>query len=420
MDDGLAVIGSNAKFVLYGPSQIPSPSNQASFAGAGYLFAMEGGSWIERFEMRQAYVESSNDPPPNQDDFLGSAAALDGNTVLLGASMPLVGGTDQTGRALLFNVTQPDCDADGLPDVCEDDCNHNLVADVCEFPNANDCNLNGAPDECDNTAEYFHDDGVCACQVWGAGFCPGSSIDLLWLNQFNVVAGGQHLTHVAIAWTGYTPEGTPGTIVIYDDPNNDGDPADAVLVATAPTIGHNAFGLGGGLTFSTVPVPPTFVGDIGDSFFVGMFMPLDCDMFAAVFDPSPITPTQCWRIYGPSGTVDINAPTTNPNVAVMNGAWALRALALDCNGNGVWDQCDIDGGFSLDLNNNGIPDECDLPCDADIAPQPTGDGTVGIADLLLVISNWSAGAGNPADVNGDGTVGIADLLEVVGNWGACL
>ena len=121
----------------------------------------------------------------------------------------------------------------------------------------------------------------------------------------------------------------------------------------------------------------------------------------------------------PLGTANINSPASNPTLTAMDGAWALRALALDCNGNGVWDQCDIDSGFSLDLNNNGTPDECGLPCDEDIAPQPNGDGTVGTADLLLVVANWSAGAGNPADLNNDGVVNITDLLTCVDAWGPC-
>jgi parallel beta-helix repeat protein len=58
------------------------------------------------------------------------------------------------------------------------------------------------------------------------------------------------------------------------------------------------------------------------------------------------------------------------------------------------------------------------PCPADIAPG-TGDGTVSIADLLFVISNWGAGTGNPADINGDDVVNIADLLAVISAWGAC-
>ena len=58
-------------------------------------------------------------------------------------------------------------------------------------------------------------------------------------------------------------------------------------------------------------------------------------------------------------------------------------------------------------------------CPPDIAPPPLGDGTVNVADLLLVIVHWGGGPGNPADVNGDNVVNVADLLAVISGWGMC-
>jgi glucose/arabinose dehydrogenase len=54
-------------------------------------------------------------------------------------------------------------------------------------------------------------------------------------------------------------------------------------------------------------------------------------------------------------------------------------------------------------------------CLADI----TGDGTVGVADILAIIEAWGACSNCAADINDDGNVNIIDLLEVVGAWGAC-
>ena len=45
-----------------------------------------------------------------------------------------------------------------------------------------------------------------------------------------------------------------------------------------------------------------------------------------------------------------------------------------------------------------------------------GDGTVGILDLLELLSAWGPCAGCAADIDGDGTVGITDLLTLLGNW----
>lgn len=48
----------------------------------------------------------------------------------------------------------------------------------------------------------------------------------------------------------------------------------------------------------------------------------------------------------------------------------------------------------------------------------TGDGVVGIDDLLAVLAAWGSCAERvcPADCDGDGLVGASDLLIVLGNW----
>ena len=46
------------------------------------------------------------------------------------------------------------------------------------------------------------------------------------------------------------------------------------------------------------------------------------------------------------------------------------------------------------------------------------DGTVGVPDLLILLSAWGKNPGHPADFNGDGTVGVSDLLALLANWGA--
>ena len=65
-----------------------------------------------------------------------------------------------------------------------------------------------------------------------------------------------------------------------------------------------------------------------------------------------------------------------------------------------------------DDGGNTIADECPE------CPDISGDGTVDVSDLLIVIGYWGA-TGSPADINGDGIVDVSDLLIVVGNWGPC-
>jgi len=54
-------------------------------------------------------------------------------------------------------------------------------------------------------------------------------------------------------------------------------------------------------------------------------------------------------------------------------------------------------------------------CPADV----NGDGTVGISDFLLVLSDWGAGPESPCNINGDKVVDIRDVLELLAYWGPC-
>jgi hypothetical protein len=404
-------------------------------AGSGTLYELSAGSWSERFCLREHYIEVINQSTfmsPVAGHTLGAAAAIGTETVILGAPMNHNVAGGGIGWALLFDIEPSDCDGNGAPDVCETDCNHNLVADVCELLERSvlDCDSNGTPDECDNGFDYVVDDGTAGV-ILGPGMCPNPGRDFIWLNQFNVEPGGQRITHVAAAWSSYSPEGTPATVLIYDDPNNDGDPTDAVLITTAPAIAHDAFGLNPNLRFTQYEVPSTHVGDIGESFFIGMHMAMPCNVYGAVLDsPSPVQ-NRSWRILAPFGTANIHDLTANEGISLITtGNWAVRAVALDCDANGVWDQCDIDGDPSLDLNNNGIIDSCDIPCPGDVAGGSAKtffrDGTVSIDDLLVIINHWNE-TGPPGTVPGDiapdgavdGWVSIDDLLLIVNSWGGC-
>lgn len=57
----------------------------------------------------------------------------------------------------------------------------------------------------------------------------------------------------------------------------------------------------------------------------------------------------------------------------------------------------------------------DKPCPADL----NCDGSVGFADLLIMLGAWGPAAGNTADLDGNGFVAFADLLVLLGTWGPC-
>ncbi len=100
---------------------------------------------------------------------------------------------------------------------------------------------------------------------------------------------------------------------------------------------------------------------------------------------------------------------------------------VDCNSNGILDECDIAGGTSLDINSNGIPDECEAPsgsCRGDC----NCDGSIGYGDIDYFVAaigddheRWAAmfAPGAPScefancDLNGDGSIDWRDIDPLV-------
>ena len=82
---------------------------------------------------------------------------------------------------------------------------------------------------------------------------------------------------------------------------------------------------------------------------------------------------------------------------------------------------------AFDINGDGRPDlvfgKCsgtqifisESPCPWDL----DGDATIGFADLLDLLSQWSTDPGGPPDFDGDGSVGLPDLLVLLSAWGSC-
>ncbi len=109
---------------------------------------------------------------------------------------------------------------------------------------------------------YVIDDGTGERNI---GLNPGGAI--IWLNQFNVIAGQEVIDRVSVAY-GVGVNGKQVSVMLYDDPNNDGNPNDAVLLTRADARAANA----GTDVFNEIKVTPTEVGGVGESFFVGVVM----------------------------------------------------------------------------------------------------------------------------------------------------
>ncbi len=170
---------------------------------------------------------------------------------------------------------------------------------------------------------YQFDDGIAEGLI---GEVPNG--DILWLSQFNVLLGGEVITSIHVAW-GEVPNGTPATVLVYRDPNNDGNPNDAQLLATANTSVANA----SSNTFNTVPINPVFAGNPGDSFFIAAFVaaaPPGGQFFPARIDFTDPDNHRSWIASGPPGAGNINNPGGFTFFGRIDdfgfvGDWLLRA-----------------------------------------------------------------------------------------------
>ncbi|MHC4428636.1 MAG: hypothetical protein ACYS0D_08540, partial [Planctomycetota bacterium] len=75
--------------------------------------------------------------------------------------------------------------------------------------------------------------------------------------------------------------------------------------------------------------------------------------------------------------------------------------------------CPNDSSTEAGIDDFLVTAVCQCPADLD------GDGAVGTADLLALLSAWGTDPGGPPDLDGDGNVGTGDLLELLSSWGPC-
>ena len=292
-----------------------------------------------------------------------------------------------------------DCNGNGEADACDiangvsPDCNDNGVLDVCDIAAgfSIDCNGNGLPDECDVTPDVYRvDDGSQELSIQATGG------NLIWFNEFRSISFNEVIVAVDICW-GIVAEGTPTDIAVWVDPDDDGDPANALLVmllldvpAVSPQTG----------TFVTIPIPPTFVGHTGEIFYVGAHVVEGPGDAPACVDQTLPGRRKSWAAVGDN--LHMLWDNTLPPVIVGDacpecaGNWLIRARRVG----------------SSDADGNGWPDEC-------VFSDLDGDGIVGITDFLWLLGAWGPCdecAHCPADLDSDCEVGITDFLILLGNW----
>ena len=164
---------------------------------------------------------------------------------------------------------------------------------------------------------YVIDDGTAEDSV---GLTAGGTF--VSCNEFTVSGGNNVITSISIAWgTPAFPDptlnGLTYTAVLWSDPNGDGSPTDAVVLAQANGVISQA----GTDTFITTTIPPTMVTTA--NFFVGFLITSNAGQFPAAFDESNPLPNRSW-VALTSSINDLSGAQTIESAGLV-GNWMIRA-----------------------------------------------------------------------------------------------
>ena len=169
---------------------------------------------------------------------------------------------------------------------------------------------------------YLWDDGTANGSI---GLTAGGTI--AWGNQFTTVAGGTTITSVQVSWHrnaangNMSPNGTPITVHLWSDPNNDGNPADAVSLSSLASTVMNSDLPG----FVNYDIPDVVLG-VGTNFFVGVAMTHAAGDFPASHDNELPHNGKSWISIGTFGAA---GNTFNLNdLSGLEGDWLVRAEAV--------------------------------------------------------------------------------------------
>ncbi len=154
--------------------------------------------------------------------------------------------------------------------------------------------------------------------------------DLIALNSFSTLPGFNTISSISIAFgragNGTNLNGTSFTAVLWSDPNGDGLPGDAMVLATAAGV-ISGFGTN---TFVNIAIAPTTV--LTANFFVGFRITHPAGAFPAALDQTaPTFANRSFIAAGTAGAGNINnlnsngLPVTSTESIGFAGNWLIRA-----------------------------------------------------------------------------------------------
>ncbi len=224
---------------------------------------------------------------------------------------------------------------------------NSFTIEIGNFPGAN-----GGPGAFDVvptpvTTGCQYDDGSSENSI---GLTAGG--EFLWLNPFGSIGAQTLVTSVSAAYgtplfPGAGPAvGTPVNVCVYDDPNDDGDPTDAVLISiTAAVVGNVDNDV-----LDTYAVPSAV---LNGRFFVGVALIHPAGQFPAALDSAYCGSAQTWGVGSTTAPFDYNVLTNNsfPPISISGIFGGICLVRAGCATNAGTSFC-----------GNGDPNRIPCPC----------------------------------------------------------
>ncbi|MBX3357677.1 MAG: hypothetical protein KF745_04535 [Phycisphaeraceae bacterium] len=172
--------------------------------------------------------------------------------------------------------------------------------------------------------QYSYDDGTMDSAVGPPSSFPVNP-QTGWGNYFVAEPGAEWITSISVAFGPTFAAGREVTVWLFNDPDNDFDPRNAVpLVSTTMVPGTL-----GGSVFNTFPITPT---QVSGGFFVAALAFTERGVDRPAAEDTSARSDRSWLIYNPA-SVGINVGNLGANAYIARtdsalpfpGAWMIRA-----------------------------------------------------------------------------------------------
>jgi len=307
----------------------------------------------------------------------------------------------------IVEYTTLDCNGDGVIDSCQIDddptldCDANGILDSCDLMNdpSIDCDGDGAIDSCqiyDDPSLDCNDNTILdSCELAGGVPSEGAI-------QWTIEEGGNgHWYQVIATSDGYHPTWNESRVFAQDlggdmvtfETESELDFCRAHLTQPTQTTNNGAWiGLyqepgssepAGGWYWISGLAASTDWGWVSGE-------PNDNGGEDKALINLSNNNSSTWFLY-----YDYNGNNDNRNYFIE---WDESSFSLDCNANGIPDECDIADGTSTDINGNDIPDECEVDCNGNSVPD-----------------YWDIKTGESQDCNDNGIPDECDIEDGTSN-----